>query len=73
MTCRANIWTKSSPESSSLAKIPGAFLVASIVGDLKDAPFTLILIALSQPIYLLLALRKELQPIAAHAVVVPPE
>jgi len=36
-----------------------AFLVATIVGDLKDALFTLILIALSYPIYRLLAIRKR--------------
>lgn len=39
-----------------------AFLVASIVGDLKNAAFTLILIALSYPIYLLLVMRKPIPP-----------
>jgi APA family basic amino acid/polyamine antiporter len=37
-----------------------AFLVASIVGDLKDALFTLVLLALSYPFYVLLAKRKRL-------------
>jgi APA family basic amino acid/polyamine antiporter len=37
-----------------------AFLVASIVGDFKDALFTLVLIALSYPAYVLLANRRRL-------------
>src|SRR6185312_10177613 len=36
-----------------------AFLVASIVGDFKDALFTIVLIALSYPAYVLLAKRKR--------------
>jgi APA family basic amino acid/polyamine antiporter len=50
-----------------------AFLVASIVSDLKDALFTLILIALSYPVYFLLAMRKRLPPAAEEAVTVPLE
>lgn len=37
-----------------------AFLVASIIGDFKDALFTLVLIALSYPAYVLLAKRRRL-------------
>jgi basic amino acid/polyamine antiporter, APA family len=37
-----------------------AFLVATIVGDLKDALFTLILISLSYPVYFFLIKRKRL-------------
>jgi basic amino acid/polyamine antiporter, APA family len=37
-----------------------AFLVASIVGDLKDAVFTLVLLAVSYPLYVLLAKRNRL-------------
>ena len=37
-----------------------AFLVATVVGDLKDALFTLILISLSYPVYFLAARRKRL-------------
>jgi APA family basic amino acid/polyamine antiporter len=39
-----------------------AFLVASVVGDLKNALIALILIALSYPIYRVLAMRKRLPP-----------
>jgi APA family basic amino acid/polyamine antiporter len=35
-----------------------AFLVASVIGDIKDALFTLVLLALSYPLYVLLAKRK---------------
>jgi len=50
-----------------------AFLVATIVGDLKDAFFTLILIALSYPVYLLAIKRKRLLLSASDAITVPPE
>jgi APA family basic amino acid/polyamine antiporter len=54
-----------------------AFLVASIFGDLKNALFTLILIALSVPIYFLLVKgisRREAATItAAPDVLIPPE
>jgi APA family basic amino acid/polyamine antiporter len=50
-----------------------AFLIATIVGDLKDALFTLILIALSYPIYLLLAIRKPPTAGANEAMLIPPE
>jgi len=36
-----------------------AFLIATIVGDLKDALFTLILIALSYPVYIFVVKRKR--------------
>ena len=49
------------------------FLAASIVADLKDALFTLILIALSYPIYLFLVRRKRLPSRADDAITVPPE
>jgi basic amino acid/polyamine antiporter, APA family len=39
-----------------------AFLVASVVADLKDALFTLVLIALSYPIYLLVVVRNGRSP-----------
>jgi hypothetical protein len=38
-----------------------AFLVASVVGDIKDATFTLILIVLSYPCYFLLVKRGRLR------------
>jgi hypothetical protein len=37
-----------------------AFLVATVVGDLKDALFTLILISLSYPVYFFVARRRRL-------------
>jgi APA family basic amino acid/polyamine antiporter len=48
-----------------------AFLVATIVSDLKDALFTMILIALSYPIYFFLI--KGVPVPASEAVAVPPE
>jgi hypothetical protein len=54
--------------------VSAAFLVASIVGDLKDVRFTLILIVLSYPIYLLPIVRKDVSPSAVDALIVlPPE
>lgn len=56
-----------------------AFLVASVVGDLKDALFTLILVALSYPAYLLFAMtmkmptRREPPAGASEAIMAPPE
>ena len=50
-----------------------AFLVATIVGDLKDALFTLILISLSYPVYFFLAKSKLLRTSTSDAVAVPPE
>jgi APA family basic amino acid/polyamine antiporter len=52
-----------------------AFLVATVVGDLKDAVFTLVLIGLSYPAYFLLIARKRLRlPIEPDAPIpVPPE
>jgi APA family basic amino acid/polyamine antiporter len=49
----------------------GAFLVATIVSDRKDALFTLILIALSYPIYFFLI--KGVPVPANDAVAVPPK
>ncbi len=51
----------------------GAFLVATIVGDLKDALFTLILIALSYPVYFFAVKRNRLAASASDAIRVPPE
>jgi basic amino acid/polyamine antiporter, APA family len=53
--------------------VSASFLAASVVGDLKDALFTLILIALSYPIYLALTMRKRLRAAAADAVTTPSE
>jgi basic amino acid/polyamine antiporter, APA family len=50
-----------------------AFLVATIVGDLKDALFTLILISLSYPVYFFLAKSKLVRTGTSDAVAVPPE
>jgi hypothetical protein len=50
-----------------------AFLVATIVGDLKDALFTLILISLSYLVYFFLAKSKLLRTSTRDAVAVPPE
>ena len=48
-----------------------AFLVGSVVADLKDALFTLVLIALSYPIYFLAAGRTGRLPQAAPEIEVP--
>jgi len=50
-----------------------AFLVTTIVGDLKDALFTLILIALSYPVYFVVVKRKRLPANASDTIKVPPE
>ena len=50
-----------------------AFLVATVVGDLKDALFTLILISLSYPVYFFVAKSKLLRASASDAIAVPPE
>jgi APA family basic amino acid/polyamine antiporter len=50
-----------------------AFLAATIAGDLKDAAFTLILIALSYPAYLFVAKRKRLSSSTGDTIMVPPE
>jgi len=50
-----------------------AFLVATIVGDVKDALFTLILIALSYPVYFLVVKRKRPPASASDTLTVPPE
>lgn len=50
-----------------------AFLVATVVGDLKDALFTLILISLSYPVYFFVARRKRLLLSTSDAIPVPPE
>ena len=50
-----------------------AFLVATVVGDLKDALFTLILISLSYPVYSFVARRKRLRLSASHDIMIPPE
>ena len=50
-----------------------AFLIASIVGDIKDALFTLVLLALSYPCYVLLAKRKRLSASTGEPFTVPIE
>ncbi len=50
-----------------------AFLVATIVGDLKDALFTLVLIALSYPAYLFVAKKKRLLASTSDAITASPE
>jgi APA family basic amino acid/polyamine antiporter len=50
-----------------------AFLVATVVGDLKDALFTLILISLSYPVYFFVARRKRLLLSTSDAIPVSPE
>jgi basic amino acid/polyamine antiporter, APA family len=50
-----------------------AFLVATVVGDLKDALFTLILIALSYPVYFFVAKSKLLRASTSDAIAVPLE
>ena len=50
-----------------------AFLIASVLGDLKNALIALILIALSYPIYRVLAMRKGLPSGVRDALAVPPE
>jgi APA family basic amino acid/polyamine antiporter len=50
-----------------------AFLVAMVVGDLKDALFTLILISLSYPVYFFVAKSKLLRTSTSDATVAPPE
>jgi len=49
-----------------------AFLAASVAGDLKDALFALILIGLSYPVYLLLAMRKRRPASASDTIAVTP-
>jgi APA family basic amino acid/polyamine antiporter len=51
----------------------GAFLVATIVSDLKDALFTLILIVLSYPVYLVVGKAKRPPPRPSYATTPPPE
>ncbi len=53
--------------------VSAGFLVATIVGDLKDALFTLVLLALSYPIYLLTTMGKRLLANGSDAIPVPPE
>jgi APA family basic amino acid/polyamine antiporter len=50
-----------------------AFLVATVVGDFKDALFTLILISLSYPVYFFVAKSKLLRAGTSDAMTVPPE
>ena len=47
--------------------------IATVVGDLKDALFTLILISLSYPIYLFVAKSKLLRASTSGAIMAPPE
>ena len=51
----------------------GAFLVATIIGDLKDALFTLALIVLSYPLYYFVAKRKGASASASDAIAVQSE
>jgi basic amino acid/polyamine antiporter, APA family len=50
-----------------------AFLVGTVVGDLKDALFTLILISLSYPVYFFVAKSKLLRASARDVIAAPPE
>ena len=50
-----------------------AFLVASIVGDIKDALFTLVLLALSYPFYVFLAKRRRVPASPGEPFTVPNE
>ena len=50
--------------------VSAIFLVASIIADLKHALFTLILLALSYPVYLVMTIRKQ-QPPGETTVAVP--
>jgi basic amino acid/polyamine antiporter, APA family len=50
-----------------------AFLIATVVGDLKDALFTLILFALSYPLYLSLVHRERLATSTSDTFAPPPE
>jgi APA family basic amino acid/polyamine antiporter len=50
-----------------------AFLVSTVVGDLKDALFTLILISLSYPVYFFVAKSKLLRASARDVIAAPPE
>jgi APA family basic amino acid/polyamine antiporter len=50
-----------------------AFLVATVVGDVKDALFTLVLISLSYPAYFFVARSKLLRASISDPIVVPPE
>jgi hypothetical protein len=49
------------------------FLVATIAGDLKNAFFTLILLALSYPAYLFVAKKKRLLAGTSDAITAPRE
>ncbi len=50
-----------------------AFLVATVVRDLKDALFTLVLISLSYPVYFFVAKSKLLRTSTSDAITTPPE
>jgi len=51
----------------------GAFLIATIIGDLKDALFTLALITLSYPLYYFVIKKRRAPASAGDAIVVQPE
>jgi APA family basic amino acid/polyamine antiporter len=53
--------------------VSAAFLIATVVGDLKDALFTLTLLALSYPAYLLLRARKRPPAVGGAVVTLPAE
>jgi APA family basic amino acid/polyamine antiporter len=57
----------------SVLLVSAAFLVATVVGDLKDALFTLTLLALSYPAYLLLRTRKRPPADVGEAASLPAE
>jgi APA family basic amino acid/polyamine antiporter len=50
-----------------------AFLVATVVRDLRDALFTLVLISLSYPVYFFVAKSKLLRTSTSDAITAPPE
>jgi len=57
--------------NSGVLLISLAFLAASIVGDLKDALFTLVLVALSYPAYVLLVKKRRVQASTGKSLTVP--
>jgi APA family basic amino acid/polyamine antiporter len=59
--------------NSGVVLASAAFLVATVVGDLKDALFTLILISLSYPVYLFVAKSKLRRASTSDAITAPPE
>jgi hypothetical protein len=51
----------------------GCVPCCTVVGDLKDALFTLVLMSLSYPVYFFVARSKMLRASTSDAIAVPPE